>query len=155
MKVLFLDFLHDNADEMGVVILAYAVSYLDIVQSYLNGNGWDINHFLLGTAGQFIYILFAYLAGKRRAGANVDRVGKNLVALFLGGAIGMLTLPFAPFERSLILSTIGIGIGFSFQAVWKRFLAKYVDKLFAESEESSGSINKFSEGEDRPNDPPR
>lgn len=143
MKVLFLDFLHDNADEMGMVFLAYTVSYLDIVQSYLNGNGWDINHFLLGTAGQFIYILFAYLSGKQRSGGGVDIVGKNIVSLFLGGTVAMLTLPFTPFERELLLSTIGVGIGFSFQAVWKRFLAKYIDKLFAESEESSDSINKL------------
>jgi len=155
MKALFLDFLHENADEMGLVFLAYILSYLDIVSAYLNSNGWDINHFLLGTSGQFIYILFAYLSGKKRSGVGVDRVGKNLVALFLGGTVAMLTLPFAPFERELLLSTIGIGIGFSFQAVWKRFLAKYIDKLFTESEETSDSINKSDDGEDSPSDPPR
>ena len=136
MKVLFLDFLHDNIDEAGIVTLAYTVSYVDLISRFLSINGWTANHFLLGTLGQFIYILFDYLSGKKRKKEGLHSIAKKLTSLFLGGTVAMMLLPALPFVGAL-MSVIGVGIGFAFQKVWLGFLDKYIDKIFP-SEDDGG-----------------
>jgi hypothetical protein len=154
MKALIKQFVVDNMDEAGVITLAYTVTYLELISNFLSLNGWSANDFLLGTFGQFIYILSSYRLGKKRKAEGIHTIGKKLTSLFLGGTIAMMFLPAIPIDGALI-SAAGVGLGFAFQRVWNSFLAKYIDKLFPKEEENGDSINKSNEGEDRPNDPPR
>lgn len=135
----------DNSDEFGVVFLAYWISYGDMIKNFLTVNGWDANHFLIGSMGQFIYILFAYLSGDKRGGFSANKVGKNLTALFLGGTISMLILPTLPFLGAT-MSLTGVGIGFAFQGVWKKYIAKYIDKLFHIEEDDKDDSQSFAPG---------
>jgi hypothetical protein len=154
MKTLIKQFVADNWDEAGVIALAYTVTYLDLINNFLSLNGWSANHFLIGTFGQLIYILFEYISGKKRKAEGIHTIAKKLTSLFLGGTVAMMILPALPLGGAL-MSLIGVGIGFAFQRVWIRFIAKHIDKLFPKEEGNGDSINKSSEGEDRPNDPPR
>jgi ABC-type antimicrobial peptide transport system permease subunit len=135
MKALIKEFVADNWDEGGVILLAYTVSYHDLISNFLSINGWSANHFLLGTFGQLIYILFQYISGKKRKAEGIHTIAKKLTSLFLGGTIAMMVLPALPLEGAL-MSVIGVGVGFAFQRVWNNFIAKYIDKLFPSEEEA-------------------
>jgi O-antigen/teichoic acid export membrane protein len=155
MKTIIKQFVADNWDEAGILVLVYTLSsYLNLIKNFLLINGWSINHFLLGTFGQLIYILFEYILGKKRKAEGFHTIAKKLTSLFLGGSVAMMVLPALPLGGAL-MSIIGVGIGFAFQRVWISFIAQHVDKLFPKEEENGDSINKSNEGEDRPNDPPR
>ena len=133
MRVLIKQFIADNIDEAGIIALAYTVSYLDLISNFLATNGWSANHFLLGTFGQLIYILFQYISGKKRKAEGIHTVAKKLTSLFLGGTIAMMLLPALSLDGAF-MSVIGVGVGFAFQRVWNGFIAKHIDKLFPSDE---------------------
>lgn len=151
MKVKFLHFLEDYADELVLFAFSGVASQANFIQAWLTQNKWSSNDFFIGVFGQFFFILLMYFLGRHKNyKTHTERVSKNFAALLLGGITSMVVAGYFELNNSFITFMLG----FSFQVVYEKFLLGFIEKYLPKNETEPDIEAKTLDGEDRPKGPP-